>query len=322
MALNESKNNTPSKKIVIPPIPLQIEPPTPERIADMVDDLVRIPEIMAHFRSRISEYAHNKYKFIIASEEQGKKREKKLQAILDNERLRDQEAGPPEKGWCWGTGCLEKINQQGKFHNIAVSGWTPPSAIESCANPDGLGDINYGCWLLAVCHDYYLVGKRPLIIDKAFAAQNPGIAPLRVIQNSNHFPQIAIIREKEPLFYPFLKDVHYAIKRLSEELEAETPKSQAGAGDFTFTPGQVLYMGQDLKLPTGFTIEIFKKLVDNLGMALAYRTLDNTSTISEASGQLKTAVCRIRKVLQKKKSPYQIITKRGESYLLSNSKGR
>ncbi len=231
MVLNESKNYTPSKKIAIPPIPLQIEPPPPTKIADMVDDLVRIPEIMAFFRAGISEYARNKYKFRIASEEQGKKREKNLQAILDNERLRDRKAGPPEKGWYWGTGCLEKINQHGKFHNIAVSGWTPPSTIDLCADPDAPGDINYGCWLLAVCHDYYLVGKRPLIIDEAFAAQNQEIAVWKIPPTPDPYPYEAMIRQYEDNLYPSLKDVHYELEKWAEKAEAEKPESQTGAGD-------------------------------------------------------------------------------------------
>ena len=100
-------------------------------------------------------------------------------------------------------------------------------------------------------------------------------------------------------------------------VKADLTSKGEGANEFLFESGRVLYQGKDLKLPTGLTIDVFKKLFENIGKALAYQKLDEYGPKSEASGQLKTAISRIRASLKRIKAPYRIITKRGESYLLT-----
>src|SRR5690606_15123237 len=98
-------------------------------------------------------------------------------------------------------------------------------------------------------------------------------------------------------------------------------------GLFWFSIDQsISYKGNRLDLPVGFTRDVQKQLVDNFGTRQNYYDLDKefydlnqSRSTNEASGQLRTAISRIRKVLKKEKIPFQIITNRGESYLLTFS---
>lgn len=230
--LRQVLNENNFRQIILPPIPVQSDPPPPEKIADVVDDLVRIPEIMSYFRIRISEYSYDLCNYRMASETRKREQEDCMRTILKDKRLRDREAGPPGEGWHWDTGWLDEHDKQGKYHEIEVSGWMPSYTVElpDDPNPWNCGNITEfssadqwkfvraGCWLLALCHDYYLAGKRPHIIDKAFADENPEIAVWKIPKNPDSIYEAAI-RQHEPYIYPALKDVYYALEKRARTSE-------------------------------------------------------------------------------------------------------
>ncbi len=243
MSSEESKNSTPHKKIAIPATAFLSDPPSPEEIADAVDDWVRELEIMAYFRARLSEYANKLCKYNKARDARKKEKDNGLQAILNNKLLQNKEAGPPGEGWHWDTGFRDIKDEQGICREKEVSGWLPPSTIEMCSNPypwnggdrselssaDQAKRVLAGYWLLALCHDYYLLGKRSPIIDKAFADGNPEIAEWWILQNPNskyHYRHA--IHQHENYIYPALKDVHCDLEKWVRITETKQSTKKRG----------------------------------------------------------------------------------------------
>ncbi len=89
---------------------------------------------------------------------------------------------------------------------------------------------------------------------------------------------------------------------------------------FTFGPEQVLFDGNDLDLPTGLAIEVFKKLHANWGLSVPYRTLEQNSPQYEASDQLKGVVLKIRRAIDSAGIPAQIQVKPRAGYVLKEGK--
>ena len=86
---------------------------------------------------------------------------------------------------------------------------------------------------------------------------------------------------------------------------------------FTFNPGQVLFDGRDLDLPSGELIEICKKLVENFGCTVPYKTL-NPYYSSAIPGTLPKSVTKIRQSFKSQRHivPCQIESKTNEGYLI------
>jgi hypothetical protein len=63
--------------------------------------------------------------------------------------------------------------------------------------------------------------------------------------------------------------------RAQEENAAHIVDSKTGIKDlFKFAPGQILFDNKDLNLPTGETVEICKKLIENFGHTVPYPTFN------------------------------------------------
>lgn len=87
---------------------------------------------------------------------------------------------------------------------------------------------------------------------------------------------------------------------------------------FGFAPGQALFDCIDIGLPTGLTIDVLKKLVENFGFTTLYNDLDENSGSKgiNLSVQLKRAISRIRKSFLTKRISCMIETKSNEGYLI------
>jgi len=154
-------------------------PKEPEQIAQCVDDLIRNPDIIAIFKKHIEEYVKKDHDYKQALEKVCENEEKACEAIIQDKRLQDKEAGPPEEGWAWKTFIKEQVDKEGNFSETEVEGWAPPNKMKVPPNPwpweyhtDGqmtAEAIRPAQFLiLAACHDYYLFGKRPLIMTEQF----------------------------------------------------------------------------------------------------------------------------------------------------------
>jgi hypothetical protein len=109
-----------------------------------------------------------------------------------------------------------------------------------------------------------------------------------------------------------------AVMRLLRKAEG----SAGAAEGFSFRPGQALYDGKDLAMPTGATLEVFNRLVANLGRPVRYDHLDDQSRPSDASELLRATIVNIRRRLRVCTVPYKIVNKRGEAYSLERVKTR
>jgi len=88
---------------------------------------------------------------------------------------------------------------------------------------------------------------------------------------------------------------------------------------FTFRPGQVLFDARDLNVGTGATLNIIKALVEDFGQVVPFQTLDGSSSQKEASEKIRTAIGRLRKILESAKIPAVIENRKGEGYLMRPS---
>ena len=147
-------------------------------IAKRVDDLVsgKIEDIpadyaMGRFHDAIRSYdchvRQRKETAPLAEE----RRRKAILAIIDDERLRDREAGPPEDGYVWEDLVYVRYEHKGEGHTKLARGWMPPRETE---DPPPLAEE---CTKLAACHDWYyrteLHVKRPLIFTRELLDEVP-----------------------------------------------------------------------------------------------------------------------------------------------------
>jgi hypothetical protein len=93
-------------------------------------------------------------------------------------------------------------------------------------------------------------------------------------------------------------------------------KLQAPKKRFDFKPGQALFDGKDLGLPSGSPVTVLEKLVQSWGETVQHRALHDQSTQSEASPELREAVRVIRKAFRHHRIRCKLVSKRGEGYLI------
>ena len=112
-----------------------------------------------------------------------------------------------------------------------------------------------------------------------------------------------------------------SVTRNLRALLSQAPDEDAKHKDrFTFCAGQVFYDGLELDLPTGFTIDVLKTLVESFGVCVPFQSLDSESLEKEAPDRLRKANRQINRQLNAKNIRLQIINKRGEGYFLRRSR--
>ncbi len=84
---------------------------------------------------------------------------------------------------------------------------------------------------------------------------------------------------------------------------------------FVFKPGQILFDGKDLELPSGEPINVLKTLVGSFGEVVAYRRFDQNYS-SARPGSLPKSVSTIRAALREHQVPCEVKSKRTEGYFL------
>ena len=105
------------------------------------------------------------------------------------------------------------------------------------------------------------------------------------------------------------------------EIQTDTAKGsgiRATKDRFSLTPGQLLFDGKDLELPTGLAIDVAAKLISHYGAVVPYGDLDDNSIAKEASEQLRKAKSAVVKLFKKHNIPCQIYAKRSEGYVISD----
>ena len=141
-------------------------------IAENVDDLVRDPAVMRNFRQQNGEFIRRKKAYEDAVRARQKEINKHCQKIINDKRLRDRKAGPPEKGMQW-------REEHSDDHDDPVEGWFPPATIEVPPNPwfyepGNTADLTPEYMrpaqylLLSLCHDYCLEHRPKIIIKLGF----------------------------------------------------------------------------------------------------------------------------------------------------------
>ncbi len=64
---------------------------------------------------------------------------------------------------------------------------------------------------------------------------------------------------------------------------------------FRLEPARLFFDDKELKIGTGAALRIAKLLVQNLGDLVAFKKLDERSSTNEASSEIRTSICRIKK---------------------------
>ena len=150
-------------------------------IADRVDDLVRDPALMQHFRQQIEEYGRKNAECREAQKVAEECFEKACLAIENKPRLRDKEAGPPQEGHEWRKERFFYEGEKGQppARDREVEGWFPPMppvppdpwpwepGDTAELTPENMRPAQY--LLLACCHDYIFFRKCPPIITQEMA---------------------------------------------------------------------------------------------------------------------------------------------------------
>lgn len=85
---------------------------------------------------------------------------------------------------------------------------------------------------------------------------------------------------------------------------------------FTFRPGQALFDNSDLKIGTGAALEILEILVKDFGYVVPFQKLDKNSLNKGASEKIRTAIGRIRKIIESAKIPVVIENRKNEGYIM------
>jgi hypothetical protein len=87
---------------------------------------------------------------------------------------------------------------------------------------------------------------------------------------------------------------------------------------FEFHPGQVLFDGKDLGLPSDKPVEVLKRLTASFGAVVLYKTLDSYYS-SATPGTLPKTVSIIRQCFKKHNVPCEVVSKTGKGYVLRES---
>jgi len=133
-----------------------------------------------------------------------------------------------------------------------------------------------------------------------------------------------------PLAWPGGRSFRDAVNRWADEVEQadETGRTSPHAtvkNRFRFLPGQALFDGKDLDLPTGLAVHVLTTLVENFGTVVAYGTLDDKISGKTADDLLRAAKCAIQKAFAMNCVPCEIKTKPREGYVIcenSRASGR
>jgi hypothetical protein len=80
--------------------------------------------------------------------------------------------------------------------------------------------------------------------------------------------------------------------------------------------GQAFYNGIDLKLPVGQVIEILEKLIQKISKTVLFSELESSS-VNDASDQLRTNIGKIRKAFERNKIPFSVESKKTYGYVLT-----
>lgn len=197
-----------------------------QEIAKQVDDLVRDAVVREHFRQMIEEYGRKRKQYNVAMEALDSENEKKRQAVLNNKRLRDKQAGPPDKDWQWKEEirCEEHYDENGvcREKEIRACGWFPPSKVVVPNNPwpwsyRHTGELTLEemlpaqYLLLASCHDCQL-SDRPPIITLDLAENCDGVNIYYSYSGRNNRMADKICRCNEKHLESDYKDVIYDLR--------------------------------------------------------------------------------------------------------------
>lgn len=85
---------------------------------------------------------------------------------------------------------------------------------------------------------------------------------------------------------------------------------------FTFDPGQVLFDGENLDLPSGKPTTMLKRLVESFGRVVPYTEFDEYYT-SATPGIVHKSKREICKSFERHKVPCEVIPKTGEGYVIT-----
>jgi len=85
---------------------------------------------------------------------------------------------------------------------------------------------------------------------------------------------------------------------------------------FAVYPGQILFDDRDIDLPTGLCVDVMAALVRHFGRVVPYAELHRQSLDVEACVELRGAIMKIRRALQRSGAPCRIETKRRGGYVL------
>ena len=190
-------------------------------MAENVDDLVRDPAVMRNFRQQNGEFIRRKKAYEDAVRARQKEINKHCQKIINDKRLRDRKAGPPEKGMQW-------REEHSDDHDDPVEGWFPPATIEVPPNPwfyepGNTADLTPEYMrpaqylLLSLCHDYCLEHRRKIITEEGFY--------LDLVKNREGIE--SFLRQYEKHLKPAYKDIISDLEEILEEKGKQTPFPQA-----------------------------------------------------------------------------------------------
>lgn len=155
-------------------------------IARQVDVLVRDLKVMQWFQDMVAEYVRQEVEYFELKTKAKAELAASCQAILDNERLGDETAGPPGDGWEW-----RRESNFGTQYQPVV-GWFPPATIEvpyypwpwnedaRRQDPSPFTRATYlpaKCYLLAACHDRHVTANPRILTENMIQ----GYPPLEVL---------------------------------------------------------------------------------------------------------------------------------------------
>lgn len=123
----------------------------------------------------------------------------------------------------------------------------------------------------------------------------------------------------EAKFNSIQKQLEYEWNSWSSGKAGDKKKLKSLPKPFSFGEGQAFFSGKDLKLSTGETVDILKKLAGSLGNTVKHTELDSQSTNSNASDFLRGRIKAIKAALIKNKVPYKIRSMRGIGYVLEHT---
>ena len=112
-------------------------------IAKRVDDLVRDDAVMEWFHAKIIEFSVAKQHYQECCQAADLEFQENCLATLENERLQNENAGPPGEGWKWHEGLFDEpcADDAGvpRDKEIQINGWFPPPKVVIPKKPLALG---------------------------------------------------------------------------------------------------------------------------------------------------------------------------------------